>query len=273
MELEINIKDNLRQYLPSIFLLLNENNIDWKNITIKYQKELNSRFLKLNDAKKNGKETIQIEACLFDIITRVAVSDISFFNLLKFFDDLFINLAAKTTEAEKKLLRTTIYNLLINTDTKYLNFIGELAVLNNLKNTGFELLQTEQPLTSSKESTKIDFTVKQNNKILLVEVYNIHLPEAINLDYNEIERRLIQKITDKLEKKQKKSDKIFYLVPVLWGEYEAIKLVNNYYIKSKREFNNTMYPSAYVSFNCKDGKKSIVKFGTIDKLILAENEC
>ncbi len=168
-QLEINIKDNLQEYLPSIFLLLNNENIKWDKIAMKYQDELYSRLSKSKIAKE-GNDITSYEVCLFDVITRVVMGDFSFYNLLKFVDDIFRNLAKKTTEAEKKFLKDTMYNVLINTDKNYLNFIGEFAALNNMKNEEWELLSTEQPLTDNKKSIKADFEIRKNSITLLVEI-------------------------------------------------------------------------------------------------------
>lgn len=220
-EIEIDIKNNLKKYLPSIFLLLGNNSINWKKITEKYQEILYSRKEKL---LKSEKGVIHVEACLLDVISKVVQQDYSFLNLLKLFDETFFNLSQKTTIFEKKLLKQTVFNVLVNTNKNYLNFIGEFLVLNNLKNAGFELLKTEEPLSmGEEESTRVDFTVKIKECVLLVEVLNIHLPDKATLTDELIERLLIQKITHKLIAKQKDSHNKFNLIPVLWGEYEAIE--------------------------------------------------
>jgi hypothetical protein len=263
---EIDVKNNLQQYLPSVFSLLNDQKIDWVKISKKYQTELFSRMEKLS---KSGEKTISVEACLFDIVSKVVQSDYSYHNLLKFIDSVFENLTDKTSDEEKSLLRDSVFHVLINTDKNYLNFVGEFAVLNNLKNAGFTLIQTEEALNDSKKgSTKVDFTVNRNNKTLLIEVVNIHFPDASELTDELIERKLTQKITDKLYNKGKQSKKVFYLVPVIWGEYKTIKMLCEFYQKSGIKFENTFTPSAFMSYTSKDDKSSKIKFGTIDTLIL-----
>ena len=128
---------------------------------------------------------------------------------------VFTNLAEKTTLKEKKLLSKTIYFALTNIDKNYLNFIGELAILNLLKNADFELLQTEFPLSDNHESKSIDFLVFKEGKSSLLEVVNIHLPESKLLTDNYIERLLDQKIIGKILNKSNDSNIKFSLAPVI----------------------------------------------------------
>jgi len=268
MKLEIDVENNLQQYLPSIFLLLNDKKINWNKISRKYQKELYSRKERLFGT---GKVDILIEGCLLDIISKTIQSDFSHYTLLRFIDDLFTELAKNTTDKEKLFLRDSIYNVLINTDTKYLNFIGEFAILNHFKRLNYELIQSEQELDKSdKNSTRVDFTLSKASETYMIEVVNIHFPDHKELNNKVIDSLLTQKINNKLKTKRKNSNILFHLIPVLWGDYSTIKLVNEYYKNSKVSFKNTFPPFAFMSYKSEDKTLLKYRFGMIDKLILSE---
>jgi len=264
LNLEIDIEGNLETYLPSIFSLLDKEKINWIKISKQYQKELEYRKNKLFHL---GEKEIVVEACLFDVITQVLKGHSKYLDLLRFFNEIFLNLKKKTSVEEKKLLKTTIYNLLINVDKNYLNFIGEMAILNNLKNDGYILVAIEYPLNAESDNSKsVDFIIQKGEKYTAIEVMNIHLP--IIEEFNDVERSVTQKIRNKLNTKQKGAKYQFILAPVLWGEYNVLKLINQYYEKNEFPFNDVLFPMAYQSYLKKDRKESRFIFGSIKKLIL-----
>jgi hypothetical protein len=268
---KINIKEKLVFFLPSIFALLGEQEIDWDSVSEKYEKELYSRIARMEEAKKNGLDSIIFEACLFDIIVEVFKQRKGHEIFLNFINEVIVNITKTATSEEKARLSKTIYNLMINTDKNYLNFVGELAVLNLLLGYGFKLERTEEPLYADfDESARIDFTLSKDGKPLLVEVYNIHLSDSKELSEIEIQRLFSKKINKKRLKKSKGSERVFYISPVLWGDYKTLKRINQYY-NDKWNFKDTLYPAAFMSYSHKNGKHVRTVFGPINKLILSED--
>jgi hypothetical protein len=262
MKMQVDIKSNLAKYLPSAFALLGKNSIDWNKITANYNAVLIERKKRMNDLNV---KTIQREACIFDIITE-AFYNKSFphYALLDFFNSIFFELSKITTKTEKNLIKNTLYHVLISTDKNYLNFIGEFAVLWMLKKAGFMLFDVEHPLNEFViNSKRIDFVMTKDNKVYGIEVVNIHLPDAESLLSKEAIERVLQKIRDKLKTKNHASTKLFYLIPVLWGEFEAIKLVMQYLHENEITFVNTLEPVAYLSFTRSDNKTIKYRFGKI----------
>ncbi len=270
----IYIRDNLRNYMPAIHLLLNgeEEEVKWDYIALKYRETQLSRKRQVDALSPEDK--IFFEACFLDIVARLVTGDRTFVNLVRFINTIFLDLIAKTDERERKLLPKTIYNMLVSMDARYLNYVGELAVLNNLKSSGFVLQQTEEPLVPEDgETTTIDFTVKNDKFTLLVEVYNIQgLDDIVDLTADKLKKILIRKLKKKRYNKQKGSDKLFYIVPVIWAQYSVLKMVHNCYEEIKNEISGaTVEPSAFVTITHKVTGETKILFGAINNLILQED--
>jgi len=154
-------------------------------------------------------------------------------------------------------------------DLTYLNFIGELSVLQRLKRTlPIKLIGTEVPLDNTQsDGIKIDFLILniETGKKDFVEIVNIHLSEKNTSDDEAINNLLHQKIGEKLSKKGFNRVGNFHLVPVLWGQWDEIKPVTEYYSNHKPQFPNTTTPVCFMTFTYQDGIM-VHKFGTIDTI-------
>ncbi len=213
--------------------------------------------------------TFKIPASFYNIISSAIAKEEQAIRLLDYIQKLFEELTDILDKEEKLLIRANIYGFLTNMDLKYLNFLGELAVLHRLKKTSpLKLIGTEVPVDPmNKNGSKIDFLIlnSQTKKEELVEVINIHLTERNISSDDKIEILLSQKIIEKLSKKGLNRHRKFFLVPVLWGQWDEIKVVKEYYSIHKPEFPNTIIPSCFVTFTDPNGAR-VHRFGTIDTI-------
>lgn len=264
--LKYDIENKLRTYLPVFFELLNNNSFDW----VEVDKCFDRTAGKYMERHEKTKTTFQIEAALVIIIKRSQVDkEPDAIRLFEFIRNLFEQLADLTTPDEKKLIVPALFGLLTNVDMKYLNFLGELAVLCLLKmRLPLTLLETERPLLLDKpKGPKIDFHLQNRDtgQEHLIEIVNIRLDEKNTASDDAIERLLDQKIRLKLLKKGIDKDSSFLLFPVIWGGWDKVKRIADYYKQKSPKFENTAIPSSFVPFTEPSGKP-VYKFGTIDTL-------
>ena len=218
--------------------------------------------------------SFQIEASFYSIITAAIKKEKPAIMLLDYIQKLFEELTDKLDSEEKKEIKNTIFGFLTNIDTKYLNFLGELSVLNQFKTrTPFKLVKTEEKLTDSGDNNStVDFKFfnPTTNGFEFLEIVNIHLNDKNTSSDEKINILLTQKISEKLLKKGIKENPKFFLVPVVWGNWKEIKCIEQYYEKVKPSFQNTGIPVAFVPFTTREGKL-VQRFGTIDTIFLGSN--
>jgi hypothetical protein len=260
-----NIQEKLKIYFPILFELLNDNKIDWKMVEKTF-------FRKYEQYQKKHTKTnspFQIEASFYSIITASIKGEKPAIMLLDYIQKLFEELADNLDDAEKKEIKTTVFGFLTNIDTKYLNFLGELSVLNQFKRrTPFKLVKTEEKLQEvGDNNSTIDFKFfnPTTSGFEFLEIVNMHLNEKNTSSDESINILLTQKISEKLLKKGIKENPKFFLVPVIWGNWREIKCIEQYYKKFKPTFQNTGVPVCFVPFTTQDGKL-VQRFGTIDTI-------
>ncbi|WP_126970223.1 hypothetical protein [Gynurincola endophyticus] len=254
------VKDNIRFYLPAINDIVGDTDFGWGRVEKLFSDELKKRTVKANGA------TLMIEATIYDIIIEVKKQNLQAMRLLSFFQRLLEELSINLTSEEKKIIKKNIRDLLTSFDLKFLNYVGELAVINNLiKSKNYRLEYVETKMVSGKS---IDYRIKklENGKLYLVEVLNIHLnSDKVENDEEKIKTFLNHRLAHKIE--SKKSDKNFFLIPVLWGGWQDIKIYSNYFKKNKMHLANVLEPVAYVSFtDPKDKTFYIHRFGNVSNL-------
>jgi len=264
------IQNKLRIYFPILFELLNYNKIDWKIV----EKTFFKKYEQYQKKHLITNSTFQIEASFYSIITAAIKREKPAIMLLDYIQKLFEELADKLDDDEKKEIKSTIFGFLTNIDAKYLNFLGELSVLNQFKKRApFKLVKTEEKLTNmSSNNSTIDFKFfnQTTEGFEFVEIVNIHLNEKNTSSDEKINILLTQKISEKLLKKGIKENPNFFLVPVIWGNWKEIKCIEQYYENAKPTFQNTGIPVAFVPFTTQEGEL-VQRFGTIDTIFLGSN--
>jgi len=258
------VKENIRFYLPAIKNIVGDD-FDWERIDKLFSDELTNRT-----EKANG-ETLLIEATIYDIIIEVKKRNLQAMRFLSFFQRLLEELSINLTTEEQKLIKKNVRDFLTRFNLKYLDYVGELAVINNLvKSKIYRLENVEAKLTSEKS---IDFKIRkiEDGKSHLVEVLNIHLDSSkVESNDEKIRTFLDYRLRNKIE--SKKSDKKFFLVPVLWGGWQDIKVYSEYFKKNKMHLTNVLEPVAYATFT--DPKNETFyfhRFGNVSNLFESVN--
>lgn len=265
-----NVKINLSEYFPELISFVGESHLDWKYIDDLFSKEIAKRIKK---ADINGTETIRIQVTIYDLIVESKKGNMQAFRLLDFFNKVIAELDMNLTSDEKKLVIPTIRSILTSLDHKYLNFIGELLVLNNLMKTkSYRLEDIEVKLPNSKT---IDFALRfiTDDSLKLVEIVSIHLdPEKVESDENQIKKFLDNRIANKIADKRKNLEIKFFLIPVLWGSAKDVQIYSNYFKKNSIDIPNVLEPVAFATFyDEKDNKFVLHRFGNVSNLYESGN--
>lgn len=269
LRIDIDIENNLKKYLPSIFDLLGENKISWTNINKLTQKEFNRRIAIL---KAEGRETLIVEGSFVDAINRGLKGEVEVFNYLFFLNALFTNLSKSLSKNEKKWTAKTIRDLLTVFDKNYRNFIGEFAILNKFKMDGYTLLRTEQPLNKSNpKGVSADFLVQRGEIKGLIEVVNIH-PEEEHFKSIEVTKAYL---TSKIEAKRKTlmNDNNFkvWIAPVIWAPYADLEKIYECVEHFSLRFDNTIDFQAYAFYVSSSGERKF-RFSRLKALMLDESK-
>lgn len=258
------VKENIKLYLPAIIKIVGDD-FDWDRIDKLFTGEINKRI------EKAKEETLIIDVTIYDIIIEVKKGNKEAKRFLSFFQRLLEELSINLSLVELKLIKKNIRDFLTRFDQKYLDYVGELAVINNLiKSKTYRLENIETKLISGKS---IDFEIKniENGQPYFVEVTNIHLVhEKVENDDEKIEAFLNHRLTSKINSKM--SDINFYLIPVLWGGWRDIKIYSDYFMRNKMHISSVLEPLAYVTFY--DPKKEtfyLHRFTSVSKLFETTN--
>jgi hypothetical protein len=261
---KIDVEANLKRYVPNIFKLLEPERISWSRVSHLYQKELMRRIEIIN---QTGQETLIVETTFLDMITQLLNGKEHYYNLYRFINDMiFADFIQLMTLEERKLIKKTIYNLLTTFNRNYLHYVGELASLWKFKKAGYSLIRVEELMDDEEpDKARIDFTLIKESRGYFVEVVNIHLSDS-----NTLTPEIIGfTINGKIEKKIKtfdESKKPIYLNPVLWGTYEELKKVYEWFIKNPFKRQNILGLNAFASYEANNGEQ-MVRFGAIAGLM------
>ncbi|MBO6659397.1 MAG: hypothetical protein JJ862_06185 [Roseivirga sp.] len=244
------VKENLRLYLPAIVEFLGKHDFPWTKVNSDFNKKIEKRL------KEASGETSTVEASIYDIIISCKKGLKDYEGLLVFFNRLFEELIINTDDNTRAVIKTTVWNLLISFDSKYLNYIGELAVLNNLlKSKTVELIKCEVSLDNNK-SIDFDVLFPENGMRVLIEVVNIHLDsQKTEDDPKKIQGFLKKRLTDKRKSKtqdSKYADKV-HLIPVLWGSHKDLRIYERFFKSHKLDLPLTYEPMAYLTYSDSNG--------------------
>lgn len=240
------VKENLEDAIPSLVALVDGERFPWDKIDGLF----NAKIAKRTEECKG--EAMQVEACIYDVIIAARMQKPQAIRLLRFLNKVFENLTVTLQAAEKPLIKHTIRQMLESLDGKYLNFVGELATLNRLLESGlYRLIGIEDKLPNGKF---IDFKLQQvgHDKFDLVEVFNIQLDSSKVVDNADaIRKRLLHKLTQKIEDKTAglSSDVSFRPIPIIWGGWEDIRVYGEFFKAHKLELPEVAEPLAYLTLH------------------------
>lgn len=257
------VKSNLQLFLPALVEMVGDSkDFPWHKIDRLFSKKLQNRIIDFN----NGKNLI--EATIYDIIIEAKKGNATAIGHLDFLNKLFEELSDNLSLSEKGLVKTNVKHMLITLDKNHRNYIGEIAVLNNLiKSKTYRLNGIETKLPNGKS---IDFKLEiiGKEKFLLVEVMNIHLEEnRIDDSACAIEKFLTDRFLQKIESKTMAlTESIeFFLVPVIWGDWRNLKVYSDFFKAKSIKLNNVIEPVSYLTYSDDKGYYEH-HFKTISKL-------
>jgi hypothetical protein len=240
------VKANLEKYLPALIALVDFSDFPWDKIDRMFSKRIKRRIL---DSKG---ETIRVEACVYDIIVAANKGNRTEIGFFDFLNKLFQEMTDTLTQSEKILVRSNAKSMLKTFDTRYRNFVGEMAILNNtIKSGDCRLNGIEHKLPNGK-SVDFKFLQTSKNELLLVEVVNIHLDaDRVVDDAIDIKKFLTNKLAEKMAKNKHglADDIVVYLVPVLWGGWKEIKVFSDFYKNNQFNIPFVFEPFAYLQYN------------------------
>jgi len=264
-----NIEAAIKRYIPSLIQLLGDNNISWTAANKKLEKHLNKVA---TDIEEND-DIVVVDANFYSIVTNKVENKPDSDAMFDFYDSIFESLNNCLNTSEKKLIGKTILNILTEMSRNYLNFIGELAVLNFYKNMfQFDLIGVEEKYNPNSEIS-VDFLFSSKNKkgTLLLEVQNLHL------ETNDFKSRdnLVYWLESKYDKKRNsklinKEDKIL-IQPVIWTKNkEQMKMLEEIYDKNEIKAKNVNIPLGYATFLTKDRQFYEHRFEMVNTILKEE---
>ena len=202
----------------------------------KVEESYNKRYqIESNIIKTNG--VFESETTMFDLFWQAKENETGAIAFLKFIEDICASLINKLAPELLKQLRSTCFNVVINFDnqqSRYLCFIGELALLDKiLSSDKNKLIKIEYELPNGKS---FDFAIRNNSKISLIEVTNIFLETELfkcEEDFHSFaNHRFVNKLADKLNNIPEEEKYSFGLLPLFWGKIPELrkyyKYINNY---------------------------------------------
>ncbi|EHQ27543.1 hypothetical protein [Mucilaginibacter paludis] len=251
--MKYDVRPFLKIKMPGLLDLLGTQNISWKTINKNFGKKLQ----RIKDELTLTQKPIFKEATFYSVLMSKHYKTGEGDGMFDWYSTLFQSLSSNLNPVEKALIHHSIYNLLIEPDKNYLNFIGELAVLNEIKKQeGYDLINIEEQI-QKENNTTADFLIlrKHDDTNILVEVVNLHFQE-IDIDDHERIRRLIEsKLNNKIKMKFINPLYEYFLQPVIWvkGENDVEQLFN-LYDKSGLPIKNVLAPFTYFSYWETSGK-------------------
>lgn len=261
----VNIKNKLQEYMPSLLKFLDKEPISWNRINSMFQVE----FMKRKAQYVANDNHLIVEASIYDILSATLDGNKSAERLFTFLNSLIEELIVQIPKEHLGKMKRTVYNILTSFNKDYLNFVGELAVLNILLRSKLYILEDiEYPIENGK-TVDFKFYSKEEAKSILVEVYNIHPTKEISTNPDEINKFLSKRINDKINLKMKDINNPvdFLLAPVIWTQASDLERINSFY-KSGRTLDiySSSEPFAFICYYNSKTNLLIHKFGQISTL-------
>lgn len=223
---------------------------------------------------ESGGETFRVEASFFFMLLAALKDDSLAIGYVDYLNRTCQELSDHLTTEQKKMLGGILKKILKTPNLNFLNFVGELATLNNLlKSNNYELQRIESPLNND---NSIDFRIKdlKTGNPILVEVLNMQVnDDKVEADPKAIEafftRRLVKKIAAKEEELAGTID--FWVVAVVWGGWRSIEIYRNHFREHQLPLKRTIEPLAYLQHS--DGRGYYMhQFGRISTMRIVDGD-
>jgi hypothetical protein len=246
--MEFDTKAFLRHHSPELFEVISETRIDWNRLGKNY-KDRYERLL----AKHEAEGIAQYESSIFEILMYASEGRHDAIYIQSFFKGTIKKLKTILSEQELKFVGDNIVGVITNLDMKYLNFIGELAVLVILKeHAKWTLTGTE---IKNDVEKRIDFEFKSDkDRKVKIEIMNIHLTREISENDEGIKRFLTKRIEDKkaIKTNNHSTQVDFIIAPIIWGPVSELKKISNHLKRTPWTIQMTFKPIAFMNFTDKD---------------------
>lgn len=243
----LHVKENITLHLPSIIALVGENRFPWNDVEHLFDKEVDKQTKR---CEALNTESVIVEANIFYLIIQAKKQNAQAIRHLDGLNQILTSLNNHLGMEGRKLLQPTIWSFLTAFDNRYQDFMGEMAILNNLMTTSrYNLKAVEMQLENSKT---VDFVVQEKDDLWrfhLVEIMNIHLndnkvQEDDQLIKNFIEGRINRKLKTKGEGLPEHMQ--LTVIPVLWGGHEALKIYSDFYKRNQLQLTGSQEPFAFM---------------------------
>lgn len=258
---QVDLKSKLQLHLPVLVSLIGDMPFAWEDVNRLFIEKYSIRYANYIAANNY----LQVEINFFDVISQTLLGNRNYFPLYTYFKKLLEELDMQLTPEKKVLLSGTFRSLLTNWDIKFLNFIGELSVLNNLLKSGYHLEAAEEEMPNGKH---MDFSLIGHNKSkVLVEVRNIHVHNGDDKSDKQLVRQIKRKLTRKVNAKSEHGlpGIVFHIVPVIWAPHKILLRLKSLYDSNLNMLHlNILEPVAYACFTYENDY--VIKFGSLRTL-------
>ena len=219
-------REYILKYCPSLLLLANLSEVEWEKI--------NARFIErvkhINTTVETN-DSITVATTIYEVILRAETGDKPEIAFLAFIEYLCKQILLTVDKIHHPRLRKSAINIVSNFDLErsfYLDPIGEFAALINItQSPSIQLREVELSLPSGKRAD-FEVFIAKSQKILQIEVLNIHFVDGKIKSEGDLQTFLSKRIEDKLMSKIgtltiNEENKNFALLPVAWCSlYEVI---------------------------------------------------
>ncbi|MBL7921141.1 MAG: hypothetical protein JNJ40_12560 [Bacteroidia bacterium] len=252
--LTYNIESVLKLFMPGMIDLLSEQQISWSSINKVSKAHMQKIRKEIESTGKMVEREVTFHSVIFGKLTRDNGRADAMFD---YFNQLFYSLKKNLKEEERKFLHGMISNVLLKVNKEYLNFIGELAVLDHYMSMNlYELCNIEETVVSeSNVSIDILFKSKVDSHELLIEVVNIHLANKEFTSFLDLRKHLELKLTEKVQSKILTKKRNIKIQPVLWiKDHSNLEFINEFYLKTNFGVENVLDPMVYCSYKLNEGR-------------------
>jgi hypothetical protein len=267
--MKYNIELAIKKYIPSLIELLGDNRISWTSANKKFEKHLDKLKLQV----QNNGNGIIVDANFYTLLKNKIVKIIESDAMFDFYISRFENLNSSLNASEKRLISQTILNFLTEMSRDYLNFIGELSVLDFYKNAmNFDLIGIEEKVNSN-SSVTIDFlfNVADGQGKLYLEVLNLHIEKQDFKSKERLKYWLESKFNKKKESKYlKDADKVL-IQPVIWTkDLKQLEMLEQIYDNGEIFNDKVNIPLGYASFYIKNNHQYEHRFEPVNMILKEE---
>jgi hypothetical protein len=262
-------KESATFLLPAMLEITNvDPDFPWDDIGRQF------RDLWIEKASKTVNGKFGSDPTLFLVIRAAIKGNESAIGYLHFLNKLFEELSDHLNDEQKKMICSTIKQLLKTPTYRFFDFVGELATLNNLLNSKiYQLERIEYPLENDKT---IDFHLRrvEDGRSVLVEVVNIHIADSrVESDPIAINTFLSHRAISKRNKKEETltAPIEYYLAIVLWGGWKSIQIYSNHFKTQNLNVDGVIEPLAYLQHSDGMGYYDH-QFGRVSTLIFKNGQ-